>query len=111
MHEVHEGVPEPLARARGKPDEDHARSAGASDEGEPPEVLVLGEEDPVLASGERDDLCVDRPGRLLGERADVVSGRAKCANDREVEVLVGEEAQAQPACGRTITSWATESAA
>ena len=43
--------PEPLSRRAREPDQDNSFVASPSDEGEPAEVLVLGEEDAPLACG------------------------------------------------------------
>jgi len=98
--------PECLTRHRGEPDQDDTFAMGTRDEGEPPKVLVLGEQDAPLARGKGDDLRVHGTGRFFGKSPHIVAGGPEDSNDREVEVLVSQEAQGigYPACDRTITS-------
>ena len=84
---------ERFTRRPGEPDQDDSTASGTRDEGEPPKVLVLGEQDSPLAQGKGDDLRIHGTGRLFGERPDVMACGPEDTNDREVEILVGQEVQ------------------
>ncbi len=93
MHEVAHGGDQRCASAGRKADEDDSRGVVLADEHQPPEVLVLGEHDPPLARSARQELAIVGAASVLRDGEHVEPGRSEGANDREVAVLVGEEAE------------------
>lgn len=71
-------------------------------EDQPPKVLVLGQENSIVAHRQARYRLVVRARRKFCHGRDIVASRAQGADDTEVTALIGEEPQSLLRCGSRL---------